>query len=174
MGVYVKEFCPLQGCKGEIVLSLLIEQSLRTKSVYFEVYNSVGEWNLYWNYEISPVDFLPVMKKYAKKGATLQEAMEDEMVVGEVSKLAKTYVCHLNEDDITIIKRIAEKGLPDVNRKKPQGLDGHSYEIKLYNIEKEYRCWCVVPEEWGDLIPLIELFVAKADLNERYLIDGTN
>ena len=44
MGVYVKEFYPMQGCKGEKILSLLTEQSMRTKSVYFEVYHSDGKW----------------------------------------------------------------------------------------------------------------------------------
>lgn len=174
MGVYVKEFYPMQGCKGEKILSLLTEQSMRTKSVNFEVYHSDSEWNLYWNMEIPPIDFLPVMKKYAKKEAILQEAMKDEIVLREVLKLSKTYVCQLSVEEVAIIKRIVEKGLPDLNRRKPQGLDGHSYELKLYTSEKEYRCWCVIPKEWKELIPLIKLFVAKAELNERYLIDGIN
>ena len=137
MGLYFKEFYPLHGCKGKCVFSLLIEFALKTKSVYFEVHNSDDEWNLYWNYELLPNELIPVMQQNAKKGATFTEALKDENVIRELSKLSKTYSCKLDIDDITTIKEFIKKGLSEVNRRMPHGYDGHIYKIQFHNIEKE-------------------------------------
>lgn len=172
MGTYLKKDYPLHGCKGECILSLLIEFALNIKSVYFEVHNSDDEWNLYWNYELLPDEFIPVMQQNAKKGATFTEALKDENVIRELSKLSKTYSCKLDIGDITTIKDFIKEGLSEVNRRRPHGYDGHMYKIQFHNIEKEYRCWCVIPKEWENLNPIIELCVKKANLSDRYLASG--
>lgn len=178
MGIYLKEICRLTGCEGEKILSLLIEQSLRTLSVYFEVRENNGNYTLYWNYEVTPEEFFPVLKKYADDNmlgnVTLPQLLEDEGAMNEVSKLCKTYSCILEPGEIDIVNLFVENGLPDIDRKKPHGLDGHSYELNCYALEKEFKCWCVLPKEWKELEKLIELFIQKAGIAQKYLSYGVN
>lgn len=176
LGIYLKEVCRLTGCEGEKILSLLIEQSFRKLSVFFEVRENNGQYTLYWNYEVMPEEFIPVLRKYAEDNmlekVTLLQLLEDEGAMNEVSKLCKTYSCILDPDEIGIVNLFAENGLPEIDRRKPRGLDGHSYELNCYALEKEFKCWCVLPKEWKELEKLIELFVQKAGLDKKYLSYG--
>ncbi len=49
MGVYLKELSPIEGAEGNLMMTMLIEQSFSTKSVYFEAYESDQDWILYWS-----------------------------------------------------------------------------------------------------------------------------
>ena len=163
----------MSGCEGEKVLSLLIEQSLRPPSVYLEVRKRDDNWLLYWNYELPVSELLSTLKEYAKEhhmsdNVTLQELFKNKDAMQEVSKHCKTYSCELSSEEIKVIEDIATNGLPEIDKRKPQGLDGHSYELICYDIGKEYRCWCVLPKEWERLISLIDVLCRKAELSDIY------
>lgn len=178
LGIYLKEACRLTGCEGEKILSLLIEQSFRTLSVFFEVRENNGKYTLYWNYEVTLKELIPVLSKYADDhmlgNVTLPELLENEGAMNEVSKLCKTYSCSLESYEIDIVNLFAENGIPDIDRRKPHGLDGHSYKLNCYALKKEFECWCVLPKEWKELEKLIELFIQKAGLDQKYLSCGVN
>lgn len=168
MGTYIHEFYPLQGCKGERMMSVLIGQSFRSKSVYFEIYKLDKKWMVYWNYEIPVDNLIQIMKKYGKKGGTLPDIIENETIMKEIFKLNKTYFFELNEDEITYFQKIIQTGLPELKEKIRWGFDGHHYEVKICPCNKEYKCWCLLPYEWKQLNIIIDILVDKAELNSDY------
>ena len=173
MGTYIKEFSPIEGCVGNQIMTMLIELSFG-KSVYFELYEADHNWTIYWNYEVRPAEFLPVMKQYAKPEMTLKDAVEDQKIQKKISELSHTFSKDLGEDEIALIKSIIAQGFPELSRRKPQGLDGHSYCFTIGGDDKEYSCWCVIPKEWSHIRTVIDLFADIADLSDDYRISGIN
>ena len=99
-------------------------------------------------------------------------------VVSEVSSifgsLSHTFSKELNEDEVNLIKSFIAHGFPKLSGKKPLGYDGHSYCFSIDGDETEYTCWCVIPEEWSHIIPVIDLFADIAGLDEKYRVQGIN
>jgi len=171
MGTYIKEFSPIEVYAGNRIMTMLISLSFGT-SVYFEIYGDGNDWKIYWNFEIHPNEFLPVMKKYAKPGMMLLDAMEDQTIISKVRELSHTFSKDLSSDEVALIKDVISKGFPELTRRKPQGLDGHSYIFTLDSDDTEYSCWCVIPEEWAHIVSAIDLVVDIAGLDDNYRIDG--
>jgi len=172
MGNYIKEFSPIKGSKGNRIMTMLIEHSFRVKPVYFEVYEDDDNWKLYWNYGISPEEFLPIMKRHATPQMTWADAMNNQTIINEIRELSYTYSKELNENEVNLIKLFISKGFPELSRMKPLGLDGHHYIFTLGGNNTEYRCWCVIPREWKHIDSIIDLFVDIAGLDDNYRISG--
>ncbi len=174
MSDYIKEFSPIKDSVGNRIMTMLIEHSYRIKPVYFEVYEDDNNWRIYWNYGISPEVFLPIMKRYATPQMTLMDAMKNQTIINEIRKmeLSYTYSKDLNENEVSLIKQLISKGFPELSKMKPQGLDGHHYIFTIGDDNTEYYCWCVIPEEWKHIDPIIDLFVDIAGLDDNYRIDG--
>ena len=171
--MYLKEFSLLKEIKEDFLLSLLIEHSFRTKSVFFEVRSCAGSYVLSWEYEIPWNDCISAMAKYAKPQSSIADALKDPNVIAGVSKLGKAYSCTLLPDEMRLINEIVSNGLPEIDRKKfPVGLDGHSYHLNCPSMGKEYECWAVLPIGWDLLDDLICLFARKANLEISYLPMG--
>ena len=164
MGVYLKEFSPIKGAKGNQKMTMLIERSHKAKSIYFEVYEDENDWKVYWNYEIGPDQFLPIMSQYANPKITINEAFNNPQIISKISELSQTHIKVLNENEIGIIQDLLNRGFPPVLGGMPQGLDGHSYIFTINGEENEYRSWRVLPKEWEHVKPVIEQLVNIAEM----------
>ena len=167
MGTYLQEYYPLQGCKGEKIMTVLIGQSFRKKSVYFEIYFN-EEWVVYWNYEFPMEELLPIIKKYSSKEFILQDNVRNKKIVKEVAVKNKTYSFTLDKNEISYFQKVVRSGLPKPREKIRRGLDGHFYDVKLCQLNREYICWCTLPYEWQDLNTIINILVERANLDTQY------
>ena len=171
MGVYVKELYPIESDTGNRIMTLLIEHSF-LKSVYFEIYDAGNGWKIYWNYEISPEEFFPVVREYVKPEMIFSDLVQDKTIQSKIRVLSHTFSKDLGEDEIAIIKDVISQGFPELTRRQPLGLDGHSYIFSIEGIEGEYRCWCVIPEEWSHIKSVIDMVIDIASLDDKYRISG--
>ena len=170
MGIYIKEFCPIKGAKGDLILTFHIEQSSRRiRTVHFEVYDYHGVWKVYWNYGLNPGDWNPLIEKLGWQHVKFSECLENEKYLSEIIKLSTTYSLLLTESEIDLINSMEREILPNLKGEMPRGLDGHHYELKFERTETEYRIGSLLPKNWIDIITLIVLFMDKAELSDDYI-----
>ena len=65
-----------------------------------------------------------------------------------------------------ILEELCKNGL-SVSTAKIWGQDGHDYLIELDGFSEKFFCWCILPEEWGILKPVIDMCVAYAKLDQK-------
>ncbi len=82
-------------------------------------------------------------------------------------------IADLDADDMKLVNAIVNANWQD--EKYRCGLDGHSYDIKIYGEQvRKFKCWCVIPKEYGELIPLVDRLIDIAKLEPRscYAVHG--
>ena len=107
------------------------------------------------------------------KSLPWEQALKEKGLVEYLRKFSPIHQAKLDEKEIKIVKDIL-----NVDWGEPHhilgGLDGHDYTLKLIEKDKTYRTWCVIPCEWTELPPLIDLVIdkAKPEPLHSYVVHG--
>lgn len=180
MGVYLDCFA-FEVPNKHPLLELIIEPAFAVRSVCFQVHKSSGNaYKAFWNYEITSREMPKLIHEYINyrpdvKKWTLGQLLDDPEFAKYIKKYTPINCMDLSTTDMKIIEDVINANWRDLQH-VPWGLDGHSYTLKIYEKEyKEYHCWCVIPAEWKELIPLVDMVINIADLNPRgrYAVLGT-
>lgn len=166
MGVYIKEICPVIESEGVKKLSILVECSLKSKSVYFEVYNIHEAWYAYWNYEVPVAVIVQELKNFGST-APVADIFKNEEFLRRIRSKSEVYKCKLNDDNISIINQLLDSDLPEV---EPSQLcfDGYNFTLKIGSDGKEYTCHGIIPREWAMFCKIVNILMAKAGLWDTY------
>ena len=172
------------GCYSEIfsfeinsqnhILDVIIEPSFN-KAVCFQFHEmNDGSLEMFWNFEIVGRKIIPYAKEFVFQHKLPGETTFADLLKNvEYKKFIKGKCpisnAKLSKVQAEIIKQVVNTESP-LDAEKYQGLDGHSYTFKVWGENKRvYECWCVLPKGWDILIPLIDMVVKLADLdNDRY------
>ena len=181
MGVYLDWFA-FEVPNKHPLLELIIEPAFAVRSVCFQVHKSSGNvYKAFWNYEITSREMPKLIHEYINyrpdvKNWMLGQLLDDPEFAKYIKKYTPINCRDLGASDMNIINDVINVDFGESRFVAPGGLDGHSYTLKIYEKEyKEYHCWCVIPAEWKELIPLVDMVINIAELNprERYAVFGT-
>lgn len=154
------------------ILSLYITPSFR-KSVCFQVHQMDDDsLELFWNFELVGRELLPFMREFVKnnnlpEGIKVLDLFENVEFVKALKKKCPVSKSTLSKEQIEIINQVVNLKLP-LDVEKHQGLDGHSFTIEIFGEKNQiYDSWCILPKEWRELSPLIEMAVNTAELDNN-------
>lgn len=165
--MYVKEFCPIKVASGKLMFTLLVSYSKRTqKSVYFEVWNNQNEWKVYWNFEMSSSEYLPIMAEVVNSKTSFREAMQNKEVLSKIAEHSVNLSAPLIDSEAEIVRQFSEQRLCKIDN-RASGLDGKSIRVAFPD-DDEYYCWMMIPDEWKNLREVIDLFFDKAEIELKF------
>ncbi|HAJ98267.1 MAG TPA: hypothetical protein DCO72_11095 [Ruminococcus sp.] len=161
--------------EGEKLFSLEICCSFY-RDVYFQVSKCDEDYIAQWRIELTRQEYFddvvtPVMKAVGNSEHLLSR---QEFVQLPQYQTALEKACPINTMIFTAQqKQLVDdllSDLPDETIYKGGGLDGHSYDLQIYQPElKKYRSWCILPIEWNKIALVIDMLVSVADLeSQRY------
>lgn len=153
---------------GRLMLSLLIEQSLRIPSVYFEIYKEESDWKLYWRYQLDSKTFQDIYKEYYQPGTTSLDLLSNEEYCKKVSEESKTHSLTGN-NYASLFEDLVLNGLPKHSSPNHTQRDGHSYIMTIFPSGECYYCGMNIPDKWSKLSELVTILAELAQLEEYYL-----
>lgn len=86
---------------------------------------------------------------------------------------SEIFIADLDANDMKLINAVVNANWQD--EEYICGLDGHHYDIKIYDDTiRKFECWCVIPRAWAELIPLVDRLIEIAKLEPRscYAVHG--
>ena len=151
-------------------MDLIIEPSF-AKAVCFQVHEMKNNsYQLFWNYGLHPKEFFPLIAEYAKinklapKTPLTKIFFSKELAEFMIKHTPKIFIADLDADDMKLVNAVVNANWQD-DMKYRCGLDGHHYRLKIYNeMIRKFKCLCVIPKEWSELIPLVDLLIEIARL----------
>ena len=175
MGEYNYKWFSFEVKSKRHIMDLTIEPSF-AKAVCFQVHEmSENFFQLFWNYELRPViEQGKLMRKYIDLNRdklppkmSLPEFFYSEGLAAFMRLNAPPIsIADLDEDDMSLVNDIINANWQYEEFRC--GLDGHSYNIKIYGEQvSEFECWCVIPEAWIELVPLVDRLIDIAKLEPR-------
>ena len=172
MGDYNPKWYAFKIESSRHILDLTIEPSF-ARAVCFQFHQMQdNSYKIFWNFAMSAKEFSILIKQYAEDykidiKTPLLEVIESEEFAKFIKQHSKIYKADLSEENMELVKAVIKADWAPI--KYTCGLDGHSYCIKIYGEKvREYRCWCDIPNEWADLIPLVNLLIELANLQPDY------
>lgn len=170
MGEYKKEWFAFKIESLRHILDLTIEPSF-AKAVCFQFHQMQdNSYKVFWNFETVKIASLII--QYAKDNKIDIKTPVIEVVDSdEFAKFIKSHSPVFNSDlsaaDMEIVNAVIKADWKPIQYRC--GLDGHSYRIKIYGEKiREYKTWCDIPNEWADLIPLVNFLIELANLQPDY------
>ena len=177
MGTFLPEFHDIGIEESDgLLMTVLIQPSLRHRSIYFELHQVRSSYKLYWCYETPYDEILAFCREngYLDKLKDFDEFLNNEDILTAIKKQTVRDSGYLEEPDEEFFMRFIHDGLPKLDRKPPWGLDGHSYYITIKgNPDRSYHAWCVIPKEWSRIQELIERLGNYTDFSGyNYKVSG--
>ena len=153
-------------------MDLIIEPSF-AKAVCFQVHEMKNDsFQLFWNFGMVGRNIIPILKEYAQVNNINPKTPMIEVLFGEEfaafirQRATKIFIADLDADDMNLINAVVNSKWQDMEYRC--GLDGHHYDIKIYGEEiRAFKCWCVIPKAWSELIPLVDRLIEIAKLEPR-------
>ena len=161
------------------ILDLSISPSF-AKGVGFQVHETEpNSFRLFWNCGMIGREIYSLIVEYAKlnridlKTIVSQFAFSEDFADFMRKNAPPIQSVDLNADDMNLVNAVVNANWRD--EKYRCGLDGHSYTIKIYGAQvRKFKCWCVIPNAWQELIPLVErlIDIAKLEPRDCYEVHG--
>ncbi|MBQ2680091.1 MAG: hypothetical protein IJF98_07830 [Firmicutes bacterium] len=161
---YDRDIFQIPGQDGKKRISIIIDTMLRFPNVYLDFYEKDDVWTLYWRAGKPAMELFSIAKKLnLPEGTVWDDVVAREDFICEALK--DTSVCSLTIDTETsgLLWNLCRDGLPGDSF---GGFDGHDYIVKIADLNKEYTCWCYLPEEWKLLADIINKCVEYAGLDK--------
>lgn len=181
MGIYLGCFS-FEVPNENSLLELIIEPAFSAfRAVCFQVHQSTNNvYKAYWNYDTPSRELSKLYQMYIQAQPTKQNRKTSQEIDDPEFRLylkqhSPVYSEDLRASDMQIVDDVINADFGESRFVSTSGLDGHSYTLKIYEKKyKEYHCWCVIPAEWKELIPLVDMVINIADLNprDRYVVCG--
>ncbi len=181
MGEYRDDWFSFEVKSKRHIMDLIIAPSF-AKAVCFQVHEMKNDsFQLFWNYELRPKEYGALIKKYLeinKDKIDMKMSIVDFFFGKELASFMRQhtpeiFIADLNADDMTLVAAVVNAEWQD--EKYRCGLDGHHYRIKIYGEEvRAFKCWCVIPKAWSELIPLVDrlIEIAKLEPHDCYEVSG--
>ncbi len=179
MGEYNPDWFSFEVKGKRHIMDLTIEPSF-AKAVCFQVHSTeVDSYQLFWNFSFVGREISALLVEYAKRneidiGTAFAEILDSTNFNAFMRRHEPPiFVADLDADDMTLVDAVINANWRD--EKYRCGLDGHHYDIKIYGAQvRTFECWCTIPEQWRELIPLVERLIEIAKLEPRdcYEVQG--
>ena len=152
---------------GEKKISITIEMSSRSHpSVHFELYKSDCNWMTYWIFEPSFRDICLIAEQLNIRHLEWSTLRNQHDFRAALQEFNPVYSHGVDFETAKALDELCKNGL-SASTEKLWGQDGHAYLIELDGFSEKFLCWCILPEEWGILKPVIDILVAYAKLNQK-------
>ncbi|MBQ3727651.1 MAG: hypothetical protein II902_11470 [Selenomonadaceae bacterium] len=179
MGEYRDDWFSFEVKSKRHIMDLIIAPSF-AKAVCFQVHEMKNDsFQLFWNFGMTSREEFPLLKKFVRLN---QIDLKTSMVKVLESKEFNNFMrmnappirfADLDADDMTLINAVVNAEWQEMEYRC--GLDGHHYRVKIYGEEiRAFKCWCVIPKAWSELIPLVDRLIEIAKLEPRdcYEVSG--
>ena len=158
--------------KGEKIFFLAITNSFHP-AVYFWLSKCGEDYTVQWRMGLSQREqfdniAVPAIQKLPKP-VSMKELIQTSQYKMVLEKLCPINTMVLNAQQKQLVDDLLNN-LPDETIYRGGGLDGHSYDLQIYQPElKKYRSWCILPTEWNKIALVIDMLVGVANLDfQRY------
>ena len=171
MGVYVSEWYGFEVESKRHLMDLLIEPSFSPAicSQFHEMAD--GSYKVYYNFQPRWKEVTDALKAYARQqnmdpSTKAVIALDIAASAGVFKALAPISSFSLDDKERSSVDELYANELPATDEHH-QGLDGHSFKLKIYKDNKErfYESWCVTPLNWGSLRNLVSIVVDRLGLS---------
>lgn len=180
MGEYRGDWFSFEIKSRRPVMDLTIEPSF-AKAVCFQVHEMKDDsFQLFWNFGMVGREIYSATVEYARLNEinpkTLTIKIWDSEGFAEFMRrnAPPIAIADLDADDMSLISAAVNANWQNMEYRC--GLDGHHYLIKIYGEQvRDFKCWCVIPKAWTELIPLVDRLIDIAKLEPRscYAVKGT-
>ena len=160
-------------------MDLTIEPSF-AKAVCFQVHETeIDSYQVFWNCGLVGREISSLLVEYAKLNEIdIRTAFAEILDSTDFNEFMRTNAppiqsVDLDADDMALVDAVVNANWQDM--KYRCGLDGYSYTIKIYGAQiREFKCWCTIPEQWRELIPLVDrlIEIAKLEPRDYYEVHG--
>ena len=169
MGEYNYKWFSFEVKSKRHIMDLTIEPSF-AKAVCFQVHEmSENFFQLFWNLDMKGHEVMALFKKFAEinnVAATMENYFSEKFDAFMRLNTTPISIVDLDADDMSLVNDIINANWQYEEFRC--GLDGHSYNIKIYGEQvSEFECWCVIPEAWIELVPLVDRLIDIAKLEPR-------
>ena len=181
MGEYRDDWFSFEIKSKRRIMDLAISPAF-AKGIGFQVHEMENDsFQLFWNYELRPKEYGSLIEKYLEIN---KDKIDPKMSIADFffgKELAsfmrqhtpEIFIADLNADDMALVDAVVNAKWQDVEYRC--GLDGHHYDIKIYDKEiRAFKCWRDIPKAWSELIPLVDRLIEIAKLEPRdcYEVSG--
>lgn len=179
MGEYRDDWFSFEIKSKRHIMDLIIEPSF-SNAVCFQVHEMENDsFKLLWNFGMVGREIVHLMKEYAQVNdidlkTFIAKVFDSEDFAAFMKQHApEIFIVDLDADDMNLINAVVNANWSF--KEYRCGLDGHHYRIKIYGEQlREFKCWCVIPKEWNELIPLVDrlIEIAKLEPLSCYAVHG--
>ncbi len=179
MGKYNSDWFSFEVESRRHIMDLIIEPSF-AKTACFQVHETAdNSFKLFWNFGMVSREIISPLMEYAKLNKIdLRTPMTKVCCSEDFAEFMRQNappinIADLSADDMALVDAVDNADWRDV--KYRCGLDGHDYTVKIYGEPiREFKCWCVIPKEYGALIPLVDrlIDIAKLEPCDCYAVSG--